>query len=164
MQCLPTSLLIKFYIFCGVKGISPPQRIFHVKTLHQTLTLANSDGSETPAPPRNAPRLMNDDAPLSFSTRTCLFTAANDRSHKCFHRYVQRDINSSHLLHKAHSEGGQSRGHREHGDTYCTLSSNTPVLPPTEKGQRHGGDRERRGDERRDLDFYSNTKEHVKIA
>lgn len=58
---------------------------------------------------------VNDDSSC-FSTRTCLFTAANDRSHKCFHRYVQKDINSSHLLHKAHS-GGQSRkdgGQREH--------------------------------------------------
>lgn len=58
---------------------------------------------------------LNDDSSC-FSTRTCLFTAANDRSHKCFHRYVQKDINSSHLLHKAHS-GGQSRkdgGQREH--------------------------------------------------
>lgn len=93
---------------------------------------------------------VNDNVSL-FSTRTCLFTAANDRSHKCFHRYVQRDINSSHLLHKSTLSGGQSKGHREHGDigdTYCTLSSNTPVLPPTEKGQRHGeGDREKGGRE-----------------
>lgn len=75
--------------------------------------------------------IVNEDT-LFFSNRTCLFTAANDRSHKCFHRYVQKDINSSHLLHKAHS-GGQFRGDGDRGNTYCTLSSNTPVLPPTEK-------------------------------
>lgn len=79
-----------------------------------------------------------------------------------------RDINSSHLLHKAHSAadspggGRRSWGHR----THCTLSSNT-LLPPTEKGQRQdGGDSEGRKGKgvRGDFDIYSNTKEHIQIA
>lgn len=148
----------------------------HGKILHQILTLDGSYSSEILAilfHSKGENETVNDNVSL-FSTRTCLFTAANDRSHKCFHRYVQRDINSSHLLHKSTLSGGQSKGHREHGDigdTYCTLSSNTPVLPPTEKGQRHGeGDREKggreEGKERRGghLDLYSNTKEHVQIV
>lgn len=93
-----------------------------------------------------------------------------------FHRYVQRDINRSHLLHKANSVGTVQRTRGEHGDkedTYCTLSSNTPVLPLTERGmvgetERDGGREGTRAAEGRgggwDLDSYSNTKEHVQIV
>lgn len=87
---------------------------------------------------------MNDNVSLS-STRTCLFTVANDRSHKCS-TGTYRETSIVPTSCTKHTQRGQSKGHREHGDkedTYCTLSSNTPVLPPTEKGQRHGGgDRE----------------------
>ena len=56
-----------------------------------------------------------------------------------FHRYVQRDINRSHLLHKANSAGtvrgdvGSMGGGGTKEDTHCTLSSNTPVLPPLQR-------------------------------
>lgn len=45
---------------------------------------------------------------LLFLTGHVLFTAANDRNHKCFHKYVQRDIDSSHLLTRSTISGGSS--------------------------------------------------------
>lgn len=80
-----------------------------------------------------------------------------------FHGYVQRDINSSHLLHKAHS-AGTVPGTREHGDkedTHCTLSSSTAVLPLQEKDKGMAEETEEGGG---GLDSYSNTKEHVQIV
>lgn len=77
---------------------------------------------------KNNNHTMNDDISLS-STRTCLFTAANDRSHKCSTgTYRETSIDPTSCT--KHTQRGQSRGHWEHGDkedTYCTLSSNTPV-------------------------------------
>lgn len=103
---------------------------------------------------------------FSFSsTRTCLFTAANDRSHKCFHRYVQRDINSSHLLHKAHS-AGTVQGTREHGDkrTHTVHWAQTHLFyPPTEKGTKFvwedGEEEDERRGERRGLGIST----HIQI-
>lgn len=67
-----------------------------------------------------------------------------------FHGYVQRDTKSSHLLHKAHSMGTVqgTQGAMDKEDTNCTLSSNTPVLPPTEKGWRQRGGWDEKGKRR----------------
>lgn len=56
----------------------------------------------------------------------------------------------------------------DRGNTYCTLSSNTPFLPPTEKKDRgmvtEKGGQEEREKGRGDFDYLSNTKEHVQIV
>lgn len=112
---------------------------------------------------------MNDDVSLS-STRTCLFTAANDRSHKCSTgTYRETSIvptSCTKHTQRGTVQGGHGGEHGDKEDTYCTLSSNTPVLtPPTEKGLRRGGegeDEKERGERGEGevgyFDSYSNTK------
>lgn len=100
---------------------------------------------------------MNDDVSLS-STRTCLFTAANDRSHKCSTgTYRETSIvptSCTKHTQRGTVQGGHGGEHGDKEDTYCTLSSNTPVLTPPpyrkriEAWWRRGG-REREGRERR---------------
>lgn len=94
-----------------------------------------------------------------------------------FHRYVQRDINSSHLLHKAHSAGdspGDTGAWGQRGHILYTELKHTCFNPlqKKEKGiveETEGtGGRKRRIRREwkgvRYLDSYSNTKEHVQIV
>lgn len=75
-----------------------------------------------------------------------------------FHRYIQRDINKSHLLHKAHSAGTVRKG--DTGRTYTVHWAQTHLLNPYRKKGRERIQR-RRGPS---LGSYSNTKEHVQIV
>lgn len=97
-----------------------------------------------------------------------------------FHRYVQRDINSSHLLHKAHSAGtvqgdtgegaGGQRGHTLYTElkhTCFTLyrkRTKAKVEETERKGQGGGGGEDKKVGVGRYLESYSNTKEHVQIV
>lgn len=76
-------------------------------------------------------KLINDNRSLS-STRTCLFTAANDTSHKCSTgTYRETPIVPTSCT--IDTQQGQSRGTwggEGTEGTQCTLGSNTPVLTP----------------------------------
>lgn len=96
---------------------------------------------------------MNDSMSLS-STRTCLFTAANDRSHKCSTgTYRETPIVPTSCT--KHTQWGKSRGHRENGTkrTHTVHWAQTHLFTPyrkrMEETERKGGRESGRGEESR---------------
>lgn len=95
---------------------------------------------------------MNDSMSLCF-TRTCLFTEANDRSHKCSTgTYRETPIVPTSCT--KHTQWGQSKGHREQWTrrTHTVHWAQTHLFYPLQNkdGDREvGRTRKGRGEERR---------------
>lgn len=91
---------------------------------------------------------MNNSMSLSF-TRTCLFTAANDRSHKCSTgTYRETPIVPTSCT--KHTQWGQSKGHREQWTrrTHTVHWAQTPLQKKDWGDREEGRMRKGRGEER----------------